>query len=58
MASAERAGTCSPTPERGATMYMLNRIKQKIPPEGIFYNVAPGGRRPALTKWKAKTELK
>ena len=39
-------------------LYSLDRIKQKFPPEGVFYTRLLEEVDPTLVKWKAKTELK
>ena len=39
-------------------LHSLNRIPQKIAPEGIFYTKLLEDVDPKLVKWKAKTEVK
>jgi ABC-type nitrate/sulfonate/bicarbonate transport system substrate-binding protein len=39
-------------------LYTIDRIKQKMPPEGMFYTRLLEDVDPSLTKWKAKTEVK
>jgi NitT/TauT family transport system substrate-binding protein len=39
-------------------LYSLDRIKAKIPAEGVFYTRLLEDVDPALVKWKARTEVK
>jgi ABC-type nitrate/sulfonate/bicarbonate transport system substrate-binding protein len=39
-------------------LYSLDRIKQKFPPDQVFYTKLLEEVDPALVKWKAKTEVK
>jgi NitT/TauT family transport system substrate-binding protein len=39
-------------------LHGLDRIKQKVPAEGIFYTRLLEDVDPALVKWKARTEVK
>ena len=39
-------------------LYSLDRIKQKIPPDSVFYTRLLEDVDPTLAKWKAKTEVK
>jgi hypothetical protein len=39
-------------------LHSLNRIPQKINPEGIFYTKLLEEVDPKLVKWKSKTEVK
>ena len=39
-------------------LHSLDRIKQKFPPESVFYTKLLEDTDPSLVKWKAKTEIK
>ena len=39
-------------------LYSLDRIKQKFPPESVFYTKLLEETDPSLVKWKSKTEVK
>jgi len=39
-------------------LYSLERIKQKFPPEAVFYTKLLEEVDPALVKWKSKTEVR
>jgi NitT/TauT family transport system substrate-binding protein len=39
-------------------LHSLDRIKQKFPPESVFYTRLLEEVDPTLVKWKAKTEVK
>jgi ABC-type nitrate/sulfonate/bicarbonate transport system substrate-binding protein len=39
-------------------LHSLDRIKQKFPPESVFYTRLLEETAPALVKWKARTEVK